>query len=292
MKKLKSSKINQKNVSYILFSFTFLCFGSCISQNLSYNLTHELKEISGIECLNDSIFIALNDGGNGDYVYMLNENFEVLKKITVDNFKNHDWEDTAIDEEYIYIADIGNNNNRRKNLKIGRIKIRDIYNKSVVKAEIMTVRYESQVEYPPSNKNLNYDAETLISDGEFLYIFSKNRTVPFDGISFIYKFKFSPNSLLKLTADFEFTPGQSKWIFDSFTGGSYHNGFFYLITYNKLFKLKLNENGFTLVGSKQFNGLKQREAICLNSHGKIFIANEFHKWLGNQKVRLMSWKTN
>ena len=290
MRKLESLKRN-KSIFFknCLFVFVYINVFFVHSQSRFYSLSNQLREISGIECYKDTLFFAINDGGNGDFLFVLNKDFKILKKVTITNCKNYDWEDLAIDDEYLYIGDVGNNFNKRKKLKIGRVKIEDLIGLNKVEAEIMYISYSKQRDFPPNSKNLNFDSETLISDGHSLYIFSKNRTVPYSGFAYIYKFTFTPDSSQKLQHQDELLLGKSKWLFDSFTGGTYHKGYFYLLTYNKLLKLEIKESKFSLVDSKGFNFMKQRESLCCTNDGTFYIANEFHKWLGAQKIQKLKW---
>jgi len=84
--------------------------------------------------------------------------------------KNNDWEDLAADEEFIYIADIGNNFDTRDNLRIIKTSINPKNNSF----ELINFYYPEQDDF--SFKQLSmYDAEGLISHGDYLLIFTKNR---------------------------------------------------------------------------------------------------------------------
>ncbi|GIS06585.1 MAG: hypothetical protein CM15mP109_13410 [Candidatus Dadabacteria bacterium] len=63
-------------------------------------------------------------------VYIFNLSGEIINSIKVEkeNFweiYNNDWEDITADEDYIYIADTGNNFGTRDNLNILKVKIND-----------------------------------------------------------------------------------------------------------------------------------------------------------------------
>jgi hypothetical protein len=153
---------------YICILFILLSFKT-FSQ--SYTLSDELKEISGLEFLNDTILIAHNDGGNDANLYLLNLKGEILKKINISNAKNVDWEDITGDESFIYIGDIGNNLNKRKDIKIYRISKSEMLDKESIHAESMTISYADQVNFPPDDTHKNFDSECLISAYGELWIF-------------------------------------------------------------------------------------------------------------------------
>lgn len=275
-------------ISFILSSLVFVPMFAFAQNN--NKLSKELNEISGIEIYQDSIFFAINDGGNEDIIYVLSKNYKLLKRVKIEKFKNVDWEDLTMDNEFLYIADIGNNSNKRKNIKIARIKIQDLLKEDKVIPEIMNISYKQQVQFPPSTDNLYYDAETLISDGNSLFIFTKNRTKPFDGISLVYKFEFLVNQDVCLNNPLQICFGKNSWLIDSFTGGAFHKDVFYLLTYNKILALTFDENRFILINHKTFSFLKQREGICISDNEEIYVANENHKWLGEQKIQKIIWR--
>ena len=56
-------------------------------------------------------------------MYYLSKKGEIKYKRKISSAKNKDWEDITRDDKYIYIADMGNNFNNRKDLKIYKIPI-------------------------------------------------------------------------------------------------------------------------------------------------------------------------
>jgi len=54
-------------------------------------LSSELEEISGIIKGKDNTFLAINDSGNSNEIFVLNAKGEVIKKVRVVNAKNKDW---------------------------------------------------------------------------------------------------------------------------------------------------------------------------------------------------------
>ena len=126
-------------------------------------------ETSGLEIINNNL-ITINDSGNPSNLYYLNKNGKMLFKRMFNDLKNNDWEDLTADEEFIYIADIGNNFDTRENLRIIKIPINPDNNTF----ELINFYYPEQDDF--SFKQLSsYDAEGLISFGDFLLIFTKNR---------------------------------------------------------------------------------------------------------------------
>ena len=126
-------------------------------------------ETSGLEII-DKNLITINDSGNPSNLYYLNKDGDMLNIRMLNDLKNNDWEDLTADEEFIYIADIGNNFDLRENLRIIKTSINSENNSF----EIINFYYPEQDDF--SFKQLSmYDAEGLISIGDNLIIFTKNR---------------------------------------------------------------------------------------------------------------------
>ena len=126
-------------------------------------------ETSGLEIINNNL-ITINDSGNPSNLYYLNQDGELLFRRMFKELKNNDWEDLTADEEFIYIADIGNNFDTRENLRIIKTPINPENNSF----ELINFYYPEQDDF--SFKQLSfYDAEGLISIGDYLFIFTKNR---------------------------------------------------------------------------------------------------------------------
>ena len=133
------------------------------------DLPISVYETSGLEIINNDL-ITINDSGNPSNLYYLNEEGEILFRRMFNELKNNDWEDLSADEEFIYIADIGNNFDTRENLRIIKTPINPDNNTF----ELINFYYPEQDDF--SFKQLSsYDAEGLISFGDFLLIFTKNR---------------------------------------------------------------------------------------------------------------------
>ena len=132
-----------------------------------------VNETSGLEILNE-VFITHNDSGGDPSLYFFNLNGEITnsKKLEQESFweiYNNDWEDITADENYIFIADTGNNFGTRDNLSIIKVKISDF---SVVSK--IDIFYSDQKSFFPSSKH-KYDAEALLIIEDKIALFSKDR---------------------------------------------------------------------------------------------------------------------
>ena len=101
---------------FILFLF------SCTNSVPTINLPDKLNETSGLEALGSEL-ITFNDSGGEAKLYYLNQNGSIVYEREIIGASNIDWEDITLDSSFIYIADIGNNLDSRRDLKIIKVPI-------------------------------------------------------------------------------------------------------------------------------------------------------------------------
>lgn len=213
---------------------TFLIFLSCsnVDENKDYDcveilesieLPLEINETSGLEFYKDG-FMTHNDSGGEPSIYFFDNqggglNLINLNENSNEEIKNNDWEDIAADDNYIYIADTGNNFGTRKNLNI--IKLRN--NEKFVFETKINIKYSDQNSFIPSAKH-KFDAEALVIINEKIALFSKDR----DSLKTHVYLIDSKNSeqILSSVAEFE--------IGSLITGGDYNNNLklLSLVSYN------------------------------------------------------------
>ena len=260
-----------------------LFLSSFVSAQTDYPLPSQLSEISGLEKWNDSTLIAINDGGNEPILFLLNLNGQITRKINVSNASNIDWEALAIDDNYVYIGDIGNNMNERKDLCIYRMNRGEIAHSSTVIAEKMNISYKEQRTFPPLNKERHFDAEAMTFFEGQLWIFTKNSTKPFDGLSFMYMVQFEANQTKTLSKVTELKLNRTSYLKDAVTGACTVNQTIVLSTYNRLIKLEFPKQGMTKSNLYFYPHIEQVEACVSIGPGTFFISNEKNKFLGPAK---------
>ncbi|WP_340064506.1 hypothetical protein [Ascidiimonas aurantiaca] len=193
-----ATAVKKKSCVLILFLGS-LFLTSCTNYGqLTYTckLPKELKENSGISVSQqENLFWFIADSGNEDHLYGVNTEGTLLKDFNIKNADNQDWEDLARDQEgNIYIGDIGNNRNKRKDLVIYKVPNPDLYTGKNLEAEEIKFNYPEQKEFPPDKKDRLFDAEAFFYSQGFLYIFTKNRTQPFTGETLLYKIPATPGN--------------------------------------------------------------------------------------------------
>jgi hypothetical protein len=174
--------------------------GSCIyiataqNANVVGQLNNSISESSGI-VLSDGFIWTHNDSGNNAKLFKVDpSNGTLLQTISITNYLNTDWEDIAADSTYIYIGDFGNNNGTRTNLKILKINKAQFITSTLsaisATAEAINFSYSDQTSFA-SNSNNNFDCEAMISLGNSLYTFTKNRG---DNQTRVYKISKTPGT--------------------------------------------------------------------------------------------------
>lgn len=113
-----------------------------------------------------------NDGGNPAEIFEVALSGNIVARLPLPQLKNTDWEDLAQDNAgNLYLADVGNNNNQRRDLQI--YKINPARPDSI---ETIKIRYADQTQFPPAADARNFDCEAVVWHSDRLYLFSKNRS--------------------------------------------------------------------------------------------------------------------
>ncbi len=173
-----------KKITLILFTiFLFLgCGGSSGSSTTNSvtveaitvtELSNKLSESSGLVNVNSELWTH-NDSGSKARLYSIDlSNGKILKTVKVSKASNVDWEDLAVNDTHLFVGDFGNNEGKRKDLKIYKISLEDLKTKTEVDAEIIEFSYATQTEFT-KDTNTNYDCEAFVVYENKLYLFSKN----------------------------------------------------------------------------------------------------------------------
>ena len=243
------------------------------------NIPISLKEVSGLEYAGDSLFWMHNDSGNGPYLFLvhLNGTIESVKRII--GAANFDWEDIAKDEKGdIYIADIGNNNNKRKELQVYKIKGDSLIQQERPKASTIRFFYPLQTSYPPEKPGMIYDSEAMVVLQDSIYIFNKNRSVPFDGYIKLYKIPTTEGLHPAQLMDSLYVGGDyylNYWITGAAISKDQKN--IALLSHDKILLFR-NFRGSNFFGGDKYlirlNHYSQKESICFDDDNNIYVADE------------------
>ncbi len=127
----------------------------------------QLTEISGmaLSACFPGVIWGINDSGHPPELFAMDREGNPAKPfiIKISGRKNRDWEDMASDGKgRIFIADTGNNLNRRRDLGILIIDEHDLdAGTRTVSSHIIPLEYPGQRKFPPPLKKRNFDCEAL-----------------------------------------------------------------------------------------------------------------------------------
>ena len=265
-------------------AFLFLCFSYSQKLTKDISLSKKIDETSGLEIL-DGQFITHNDSGGEPKLYYLDKKGKIVFERTLNGVKNNDWEDITKDDQFIYVANMGNNFDTRKNLSIVKTPIDPSSNK----AELIEFKYPEQVKFTTVYSQSQYDAEALITIDDYLIILTKNKLKK---ITEIY-------ALPKIAGKYEAKKIGSLNTQSIITGGDYDPDTKLLaltgtLFFNEYYILKIQN--FNLEAKKDYKidmyeipiGKTQVEAIKIIDSNTFWITSEDEK--SSSSARLMKIK--
>lgn len=140
-----------------------------------------------------NVFWTHNDSGDSARIFAITRQGKIIKPggkqryrgIKIGNAENIDWEDIATDNQgNLYIGDVGNNLNNRRDLAVYIVKEPDPSKTSSIKAGLKILFYypEQKTTFP---EKMNFDAEALFFAGKKLYLLTKHRS---DRYTKLYRF--------------------------------------------------------------------------------------------------------
>lgn len=273
----------------LFFLLTILLITSCTNYGqlklVSY-LSEDLKEVSGVEKSHDlNVLWMHNDSGNTAELFKVSTQGKILQKRAL-AVKNHDWEDITSDNDgNIYIADFGNNNNKRKNLAILKVKQESLLNGDNVEVEKIQFSYPNQTKFPPKKKDRFFDAESLFYKDGFLYIFTKSRVKGKHGKTMLYKV---PATKGDYTAKYisEYTNCDAIHCAITAAAISPDKQKVVLLTHQSvLVCTNFNEDDFFSGDVKEypFNHISQKEGVTFKDNTTLYITDEADK-VGSSKL--------
>lgn len=265
-----------------------------VTLRLLAELPSSISETSGLAIGPDGKIWSHNDSGHGPYLMQIDTtgNVPEFKKIIYSS--NFDWEDLATDSHgNVYIGDIGNNENIRKKLIVYKVSLYDTSKR--VNAEAINFTYEDQKEFPPPAEKLNFDAEAMIFHRDSLYIFTKNRTQPYNGIVKVYRIPSVPGTYEAKLVD-SLQLGQGPMLDNWITGAdiSPDGKTLALLSHRKIWLIQCFGSAFSdgEVTELTLDTFSQKEGVVFSGNSKLYISDErFKKVLGGYiyELNITTW---
>jgi hypothetical protein len=271
--------------SGLLFLILLLCNQFILSQKSisKRKLSSELNEISGLEKFNDTILIAINDGGNSPELFFLDLSGKIIKK-TVLLASNNDWEDLTMDDHRnLYIADVGNNLNNRKDLALLKLNVDQAFVTDSIAAEKISFNYFHQTAFPSPKDAYVYDCEAVFWWNDSLRLLTKITSKPrrnkFTNGTFEYAIPSQPGTFSLKPSKNYWTGGTNK-LKHQVTAADSYKSTLAILTYGYLF---FSEIGFSETRDYEpikFKRLTQKESLVFLNEKEIIVAAERNRLLG------------
>ncbi|MEL4454987.1 hypothetical protein [Lutimonas vermicola] len=244
-----------------------------------------LSEISGIEFDKEGNLWAINDSGNSTEIHQIDSLGNVNRSIKITNAKNIDWEDLTQDDfGHFFIGDFGNNNNERRDLTVYKIENPIDIKTAETEAEIIRFKFFDQDLKNTSDSIKNFDLEAFVFYKGRLYMFTKNRTKPFDGFTNLYRMEdYASNQKAKKVSRFKTCQAGKYQCWITSAALSPDRKKLALLGSNKIWIFKnWKEDDFFSGELKEIDlGLiTQKEAITFLNDSLLVIADENYKGIG------------
>lgn len=238
-----------------------------------------LNESSGVDVDPWGRIWTHNDSGNEANIYQIALSGAIIRTVNISNAENIDWEDISIAPDgRMFIGDFGNNNNDRQDLKIYIVDLNILTNnQQSIQAEVINFSYANQSAFPPNDALKHFDMEAMAFKNNHLFLFSKNRGVPNDGLTRIYK-------LPAATGTYQITPIETFFTAVNTSEGRITGADFsedgsslLLISNAKFWHFTEIEGDFlsnATVSHYNFSQASQKEAICFYEECKFLVTDE------------------
>ena len=267
--------LNTKILKGVLFLFITLLSSSIQAVTVTANsvglLPSQLVESSGLDFTGGTHFWSMGDSGGPDIFRIANDG-TYTKTITITNATNRNWEDLThdVNRTYMYIGDVGNNNNDRTNLRIYRIPYPSFIPGTTTTADVINFSYPDQTRFPSSW--MNFDSEAIFHFHGKIYIFTKA-----DGSAIGYTKMYS---IPDIPGDYVATLVDSFYTNDRITSADIcPNGTAVVLisnTHIHIFKDYVDADFFG-GDHTQLNiagGWTQKEAVTFSSNNEIYMTDE------------------
>ncbi|PWJ56522.1 hypothetical protein CLV98_11116 [Dyadobacter jejuensis] len=136
-----------------------------------------VPESSGLAMHRDGTsFWTHNDSGGEASLFRIDQKGALIERRDIPHATNRDWEELAQGPDgALFIGDMGNNGNSRKDLTIYKIQSPRA-GQPIPPAEKIEFSYPDQKTFPPAPEDFNFDCEAFFYSNDSLYLFSKNRS--------------------------------------------------------------------------------------------------------------------
>lgn len=283
-----STNLSVRTLILSLFC-SFLSFSQSIEVQTIAELPEGLDECSGMTAIGENALVMINDSGNNAELFICDTLGSLISRVALIGLPNRDWESICSGPDKLFIGDFGNNANKRQNLEILVLDVSGLLKHQEWSLEgRISFNYPEQKNFPPiEKKNYYYDLEAMIYERDSLFLFTKNRTKPFDGLVKVYglstQIKKQEARLIK-----EFKTGIGLKHFNWVSGASLgpKGDDLFLLGYSKVWYCdNWRQSELMELHSFSLGDFSQKEALCLK--GKYLFFGEERNPGNNPKLKKM-----
>lgn len=270
-----------KVVTPLLFTITYCITAFAhaqISPTRTLNLPSELSEASGLAKYNHLFFVH-NDSGNPSEIYGIDSLGKIVNTYSLSNASNVDWEALEISEQGdLLIGDIGNNANARTNLRFYLVTNFTQQGSSSLIADTLNFSYVNQHAYPPKDSFKHFDAEAFMLFEDSILIFTKNRSNPYNGFSYVHRLPLKKGEYMTELIDSIYT-GQGPLGLDWITDASFSNNTLWLLSHGFVLRFdSFKEMRFNYPKKISLSNFTQKEG-CSYSPPFLWVVDEKNPFL-------------
>jgi len=134
-----------------------------------------LTESSGIIYM-DGLLWSFNDSGGEASLYGVDpRSGKVIRRVQVTDAVNVDWEDIAMNNQHLFVADVGNNRATRDTVIIYRISKGSMLSgkEEIIHDGIISLSFNETI-LRDSTGYSSHDCEAILAHGDSIYLFSKD----------------------------------------------------------------------------------------------------------------------
>ena len=237
-------------------------------------LPDEIRETSGLICLENGNFITINDSGNSSELFEFDRSGRILQRVGIP-VKNIDWEALAQSPTHLWIGDIGNNSGNRNQTQVWQLN--QPWSQPQQPSAI-NVRLPDFPTTAPEPYQHDFDAEAITFANGALWLFSKSWL---SNNSQVYKIDVDQRilkagaitGLSGLVTDAAFSESEQLFVLVGYANMR-KNPLQFILYHDYQPFIALVNTDLTLIAQRPIQSKGQVEAVCIDRQQQIWLTQE------------------
>lgn len=151
------------------------------------SLPAAIDEASGLYCPAPDTCWTHNDDSDGARIFAISANGAFIEQRFIGKAGQVDYESISGGSGEWLLGDFGNNENDRMDLTIYRFTDPQTTEDDILLSTPIFFQIQDQTAFPPPQSQRNFDIEAMVHRAEDILLFTRNRTVPYSGITKVYR---------------------------------------------------------------------------------------------------------